>query len=759
MKDVKKIAASKRRRIFIILSAVLVVLLAVAIAYVLEYVRTTVYEDPADGAKYYIRLEDGEYKLYYPNKKDVLPKTDDGEYYVTDAGTLVNLDAKTGEYFTMAVVDENYNEVSVNSKSILALPYYPSDRIRSVEVHNANGSFTMHRYNYAEEKLDDSMDFSLKGFPLVSVDQIGVSSLNVAAGRLLANRKFVHPDALTDEQRKDPAEVERLTFVTEADGTLDESEYGLVPETRQKLDEETGELVEYEYKPAYFIVTTTADEQGKSIKYKVIIGDELVTGEGYYTQIIEYTSEGQKTRDVVYISPISLGVSMLARAEDFAVATLSYPMSITTYLNVTNFHLFKGDSEEPEVAFSFIPLEEREDTAYSGNAYRFHEALEGYAPATTVISQCLEGIYQPSLVTIKALFNPLLDMSPLVEYGFYTETVDDKGETSYEMSSDYMIIFDYNSEDYGLIRQNIMIMEADNGNYYAYTMVHDPKTNEFIFSYNMIVEVSAYSFYFLEMEPHHWVEHRFFITGITFVDRVAIAAPGYNAEILLDNSGSDPKEPLDSSMLVLKGADKYSDGSSNTVRTFAELQLKDKKNIIWQITEKKIRAFDSSYTEIDIDESSIYETTNMLGAKVKALNGYIECTDVNGAAKIVYVNANDVVVKDVKTQTSVTYARCATTQFRMFYKNFMLNHIESSYEMSAEAEAELIGNEENWICTLTVRIDGEDVEYSFYHLSPRKAYLTINGKGGFYVHIDNAYKPLEDIQNFFSGEIVEAAEQ
>ena len=110
---------------------------------------------------------------------------------------------------------------------------------------------------------------------------------------------------------------------------------------------------------------------------------------------------------------------MLARAEDFAVATLSYPMSITTYLNVTNFHLFKGDSEEPEVAFSFIPLEEREDTAYSGNAYRFHEALEGYAPATTVISQCLEGIYQPSLVTIKALFNPLLDMSPLVEYGFY----------------------------------------------------------------------------------------------------------------------------------------------------------------------------------------------------------------------------------------------------------------------------------------------------------------------------------------------------
>lgn len=758
MKDVKKIAASRRRKIVIICSAVLVILLAVAIAYVMEYVRTTVYEDPADGAKYYIRLDDGVYKLYYTNKKDVLPMTEDGQYYVTDAGTMVNLDAETGEYFTMAVVDENYNEVSVNSSSILALPYYPSDRIRSVEVHNSNGTFTMHRYNYAEEKLDDTMDFSLKGFPLVSVDQIGVSSLNVAAGRLLANRKFVSPDALTEEQKKDPQLVERLTYVTEGDGTLDESEYGLVAETRQKLDEETGELVEYEYKPSYFIVTTTADEQGKSIKYKVIIGDELVTGEGYYTQIVEYTSEGQKARDVVYISPISLGVSMLARIEDFAVATLSYPMTTTTYLDVTNFHIFKGDSAEPEVAFSFIPLDDREDTAYSGNAYRFHDSLEGYAPATTVIAQCLEGIYQPSLVSIKKLFNAAIDMGPLVEYGFYTETVDEKGNISYEMSSDYMIIFDYKSEDYGLIRQNIMIMEAENGNYYAYTMVHDPNTNEFIYSYNMIVEVSAYSFYFLEMEPHHWVEHRFFVTGITFVDRVAVSAPGYKAEILLDNSGSDASEPLDSSMLVLKGADKYADGSGNTVRTFAELTFKDKRGITWRVTEKGVKAYDSSYNEIQIDESSYYETTNMLGAKVKALNGYVECIDVNGAEKIIYVHANEVIVKDVKTQTSVTYARCATTQFRMFYKNFMLNHIESSYEMSAEEEAALIENEGNWICTLTVRIDGEDVEYSFYHLSPRKAYLTINGKGGFYVHIDNAFKPLEDIQNFFSGKIVEAAE-
>ena len=759
MKDVKKIAASKRRRILIILSAVLVVVLAVAIAYVLEYVRTTVYEDPADGAKYYIRLEDGEYKMYSQDKKSLLPMTDDGEYYITDAGTLVSLNAETGEYFTMAVVDENYNEVSVNSSSILALPYYPSEKIRSVEVHNEHGSFTMHRYNYAEGKLDDTSDFTIKGFPMVSVDQVGLASLNVSAGRLLANRKFVSPDALTEEQKADPAEAERLTYVTEEDGTLDESEYGLVAEKRQKLDKETGELVEYDYTPAYFIVTTTADENGNAIKYKVIIGDELVTGEGYYTQLIEYTSDGQKARDVVYISPASLGVSMLAKVEAFATPMLSYPMTMTTYLDVTNFHIFEGSEEKPVVAFSYISLDDREDTAYSGNAYRFHESLEGYAPATTVISQCLEGIYQPSLVGIKALFNAAYDMGPLVEYGFYTETVDEKGEVSYEMSCDHMIVFDYKSADYGVIRQNIMIMDADNGNYYAYTMVHDPETNEFIYSYDMIVEVSAYSFYFLEMESHHWVEHRFFVTGITFVDRVAIDSPDYNAEIILDNSASDPSEPLDSSMLVLKGTEEYADGTTGSLNTFSELRFLDKNGTIWLITEKNVRAFNSSYEEIKISDNSWYDTTNLLGAKVKALNGYIECWDASGAAKIVRVDANEVSVKDVKTQETVVYGRCATTQFRMFYKNFMLNHIESSYEMTAEEEAALIGNEDNWICTLTVRIDGEDVEYAFYQISPRKAYLTINGNGGFYVHINNAEKPLEDIQNLFSGKVVTPVEQ
>ena len=228
MKDVKKISASRRRKLLIIFSAVAVVVLAIAIAYVMDYVRTITYEDPADNAKYYIRLTDGEYKLYYRNKKDVLPMTDDGEFYVTDAGTLVRLMADTGEYYTMAVVDESYGEVTQSSTSILAMPHKDMASIRSIEVHNPTGTFTLQRYDYVNERYDDTADFTLKGYPLVSIDQIGVSSISVAAGRLLANRKFVSPSVLTDEQKANFEKYEHLTYMTKEDGTLDESEYGLI---------------------------------------------------------------------------------------------------------------------------------------------------------------------------------------------------------------------------------------------------------------------------------------------------------------------------------------------------------------------------------------------------------------------------------------------------------------------------------------------------------------------------------------------------
>lgn len=754
MKDVKRIAASKRRRILIILSAVVVVLLAIAVAYVMDYVNTTVYEDPADEAKYYIRLKDGEYKMYSQNKKDVLPMTDDGEYYITDAGTLVSVDSETGTYLTMAVVDTDYNEVAVNDTNLLALPYCKMENIRSIELHNEKGSFTLHRYNYGTDMIDDTCDFTIKGFPLVTVDQIGVSSICVAAGRLLTTRKFVSPDALTDEQKAEPEKYEGLTYITNEDGTLDKSEYGLVAETRTRINKETGELEEYEYEPAYFIVTSTADENGKSSKYKVIVGDELVTGNGYYIQIADYNGEG--ARDVVYIATASLGVSVFERVESYAVATLSYPMTMTTYLDVKNFVISEKGSDEAKIAFSFIPLDDRKNDAYSTNAYRFHGELEGYFPSTTVIADCLAGIYQPSLVDIKALFNPAYNTDPLVEYGFYTEVTDENGKTDYEMNYDYLIVFDYNSEEYGMIRQSIMIMKAPNGNYYAYTQVYDPDTNEFLYSYNMIVEVSAHSFFFLEMESHHWIESLFFNTSIPFVDRITLDSPDYSAEFLLDNSASDQSNVDDSSKIIITGTEKYADGTESKINTFQELWFVDNNRIIWQITESNVRAFNSSYEEISIGENSCYDTKNVFGNKVRALNGYIECYDLTtGAAKIVKVSADEVSVKDVKSGETTVYARSGVSQFRRLYRSLLFNSIESSYEMTKEEEAALIANKDNWILTLTVRIQGKDVEYSFYYLSPRKAYLTINGNGGFYVHIGRAEKNISDFQNFFNGVLVD----
>ena len=85
----------------------------------------------------------------------------------------------------------------------------------------------------------------------------------------------------------------------------------------------------------------------------------------------------------------------------------------------------------------------------------------------------------------------------------------------------------------------------------------------------------------------------------------------------------------------------------------------------------------------------------------------------------------------------------------------MLSRIESSYEMTEEDEAALIANEENWMLTFTARIDGENVEYSFYRISPRKAYITVNGNGGFYVHINTVKDMIADVQRLFGNEFIE----
>ena len=93
---------ARRRRAIIILSLVAILLIAAAIT-VNYFVRSTPFTD-VDGTKYYVIRKAGKFGLY-DSKGNKLEAADEYSYFVTPAGTLVDVDADTGETQIIAQVD------------------------------------------------------------------------------------------------------------------------------------------------------------------------------------------------------------------------------------------------------------------------------------------------------------------------------------------------------------------------------------------------------------------------------------------------------------------------------------------------------------------------------------------------------------------------------------------------------------------------------------------------------------------------------
>ena len=80
----------------------------------------------------------------------------------------------------------------------------------------------------------------------------------------------------------------------------------------------------------------------------------------------------------------------------------------------------------------------------------------------------------------------------------------------------------------------------------------------------------------------------------------------------------------------------------------------------------------------------------------------------------------------------------------------------SDSELSDEEKANVV-TDENCLLTMTIlNSEGKENVYRFYKLTSRKAYITINGNGGFYVLTDRVEKFVSDAQRFFAGELIDA---
>lgn len=731
----------KRRTTAIIASAIAVVILAIALVVVLDYVRTYTLIDPADNSTYYIRYKNGKFILCDSDKKTPIRSDNAYGYYELRSGNLVAIDQEAGSCELFIVDDTVGNETYEGyNYSLMMFPQVKSEFIRQLEVFNDKGSFTFYRYDNVSEKPDDSADFKIKDSEMTEYDQELFADLYVDAGYTIIDMKIDNP-------------------IKDANGEY--SEYGLVPVTRYIYDEHQTVIDTYEHVPSYYVLTDTSGKQ-----YKVIIGEKLTSGTGYYVQYVDITDEGEVKRDAVYVLPTDSCDTLLSAVEDFVTPQLTYPMSLNDYYDVEDFFIYELELDENNnpkeysaiIGFTFEDLADRENTIQAARPYVFATGvpqMTGYFPSDSNISACLQALYSPSFSRVVKLDPTESDFE---EYNL-RKVVDQK----YDWCAEYLITFkfDIRDEDGKIVDtiENEVYFSAktESNTRYAYTTIYfldkdgnrekADNGNYVCYSPGAIVEVNPETVDFLTWDSFDWITEQYFNLNIAFCKQITIETSDYLAEFILDNSksGMVSGENIKSDKISIT-AKSPTTGESRT--TFSEMTFVDEYDYTWTITTSTIKLQKDGQ---DYKITNAYYDRNKLNEQTLSLKGYIACKD----GSKVYVTGNEVKVVPLRGET-VIYDRYDTSVFRLFYQTLLYSNIINSHDLTPDQASNL---EENKMLKITV-LDTDDTPttYTFYRIAARKAFIRINdatSEKGFYVMTDRVDKIVSDAQKFFSGDVID----
>ncbi len=548
----KKSSMLKKQKKAIIIMVIAVILLAVALA-VVNYIADIYRFVDIDGEIYYLKKNNDVYSVYFKSGEacDISP---DG-YFVTKIGTQIKIDPATGEVLDVIYVDDvkymHKDEIRGASGRLLMFKQMTYDQfstsdqsriIKSIEISNEHGGYTFLR--------DENMNFVIKGREDLSYNRESFASLAVACGYTLSMDTLKSPKLLDS-------------------GKVDLSEYGLTDEEREKteLDDDGNEItVRYTYKPAVYTITAMTGEY-----HTVIIGDPIVSGEGYYAKYeggMVLDGNGSlvpvEARDRIYILGKS-GISdiLLRPIEALVTPMIIYPMAQNSYFDVSNFKVSTNidyakieeefsalhsndtagmNAEEleeyfashPELQekyaeifekyskkicdFSFSDLSERENSMYATIPYVSHiEYTKGYYVNSSNIDSMLYKLAFMEFVEVVKL-NPTdediakykLDESEYyIEFLYHDAPNDKDGNKSYV----------YNA--FSVSEKN-----AD-GCYYAYSDTYD-----------MIVLIDEGYLDFLEWDDSKWYDTQYVQLDIGYITDIKIESPNFNANFFFDNSGS-----------------------------------------------------------------------------------------------------------------------------------------------------------------------------------------------------------------------------
>lgn len=570
-----------RAIIALVVAAVVLVGGLVLTNYIVQIYR---YED-ADGTVYTIRKKGGSYGLY---RKDGSPcDTNDEGYYLTSFGTQLEVDAKSGEYEVYAVVDVEGTEVLGNARRVLAFKQLTYDKssttdysrvIRSIEVHNQQGVLDLYRPDGV-----DTNRFVIRGHEGTAISDELFAQLSSGCGYTISMQRLENPVRLADGSIKyaEYGLAKETRVKTDKDG-------------KPVLDE-NGKEVTYEYTPTWYTVRTLQPDARTGVdSYTMTLGDATISGAGYYAryegrdtvyilsstnlevalQPIESLVTGRivypmtlntyfNVRDFVLRTDIHYDRILLHMAAELAgildeidlnkvdlndLSTLTDAQR--TALREALDRIDKLDEKQftemydrglelysrKVTAFSYVDMEQRENSLYSSYPYRMATAyMAGYRPNADNISKMLQNLYSMSFDAVKVL-GPTAEQ--LQEYGL--------SEPAFDIS------FVYTDAD-GVEHGNHVTFSAKTaeGKYYA-----------FADDYDMIVEIDESMVPFLSWKDIDWYDRDYFQYNIAHIKEIRLDGTAIRAldskyrtsagdvVFRLDNTASDQSGGTNSDKLV-----------------------------------------------------------------------------------------------------------------------------------------------------------------------------------------------------------------
>ncbi len=567
----KKNAYKTQKRAIIITAAAVVLLAA---AFIVAGIIADIYRfTDVDNQVYTIKKHDGEYALFKDGELCDMGTAVDSSitYYMTEFGTQLQIDPDTGEYTIYAIVDtEGTEQISLVGKTQHVLMFKKltydasstqdtSKIIKTIEMHNQNGDFTLERGN--------NNRFTVKGHAAAVLVEESFAQLSSGCGYTLSSLRLENP--------------------LRVDGAIDYAEYGLAPEIRVEKDEqgqdvldENGNPVTYEYKPTQYTITTMNGDS-----YTVTVGDAIISGEGYYARYAD--------RETIYILPSTNLSVALQSIESLITPLMVYPMTLTTYMQVEDFTYYSdidhtaitrdlyleilggvdileiqpdenGNFSEEDLdlieqweedyaaaldamtdeefnkiyyeiflkhaklitRFDYVDLAERETGMNASLPYKMDsEYMAGYLPNSDNIGTMLQKLYDMTFVEVTVL-GPTAD--DLIEYGL--------DEYAHDFSFTYT-----DAEGTRFVNYFQVSEKTEDGLYYGYNP-----------DFDMIVCFTESQAQYLEWEEIDWYEREYFQINIAFTQTIRLEGAGMEDIVFtLDNSKSDQTNGINSEKLEI----------------------------------------------------------------------------------------------------------------------------------------------------------------------------------------------------------------